>query len=61
MVKMSSSVFIYSRTFNGQPNFRLRLFLIVINLLFKKEVVKQAIDSAMAARKEWEKTPHEHR
>lgn len=26
-----------------------------------EEVVKEAIDSAMAARKEWERTPHEHR
>ena len=24
-------------------------------------MVKEAIDSAMAARKEWERTPHEHR
>lgn len=26
-----------------------------------EEVIKEAIDSAMAARKEWERTPHEHR
>lgn len=30
-------------------------------LFVTQEVVKEAIDSAMAARKEWERTPHEHR